>query len=137
MIDKLQFAYQPKSVNDAVLTLVHEIAQHIDKLGCFARALFADFSSAFNTMQTHVLLDKLHQMNVPPYLILWIKDFLSDRTQRVKVQNCLSDPVSLDTGAPPPPPKDVSFPLYCLFYTQMTVELLWTTSQCSNTRMIP
>ena len=58
MIDKLQFAYQPrKSVNDAVLTLVHKIAQHTDNLGCFARALFADFSSDFNTMQTHVLLD--------------------------------------------------------------------------------
>ena len=39
-------------------------------------------------------------MNVKPSLILWIKDFLSDRTQRVKVQNCLSDQICLNTGAP-------------------------------------
>ena len=101
LIDQLQFAYQPeKSVIDAVLTLIHQLAQHTDKLNCYARALFVDFSSAFNTMQIHVLLQKLHQMNVPPSLILWIKDFLSDRTQVVKVQNCLSNPITLNTGAP-------------------------------------
>ena len=101
LLDKLQFAYQPKkSVNDAVVSLVQEIAQHTDKLGCYARALFADFSSAFNTMQTHILLQKLHHMNVPPPLILWIKDFLTDRTQRVKVHSNLSDSICINTGAP-------------------------------------
>ena len=75
---------QPKkSVDDAVITLIQEIAQHTDKLGCYARVMFADFSSAFNTMQTHILLQKLLRMNVPPSLILWKKDFLTDRTQRV------------------------------------------------------
>ena len=101
ILDNLQFAYQPKkSVNDAVLTFVHELAQHIDIPGCYARALFVDFSSAFNTMQIHILLQKLHHMKVPPSLILWIKDFLCNRSQTVKVQNTLSDPVCLNTGAP-------------------------------------
>ena len=101
LIDKLQFAYQPeKSVSDAVLTLIHQLAQHTDKLKSYARAFFVDFSSAFNTMQIHVLIQKLGHMNAPPSLILWIKEFLSDRTQVVKVKNCLSNPISLNSGAP-------------------------------------
>ena len=55
-IDKYQFAYQPyKSVHDAVL-LVNGIQQHTDRSGCYARATFIDFSSAFNTTLMHFLI---------------------------------------------------------------------------------
>ena len=95
------FAYQPKKcVNDAILTLIHMVLQHVDKVGRYVRITFVDFSSAFNTIQNHVLVDKLKQMNAKASLILWIQDFLSNRTQRVKVQNELSDPISINTGSP-------------------------------------
>ena len=101
LIDSLQFAYQPKkSVNDAVLALIQRITEHTDNLGCYARACFADFSSAFNTMQVHVLIEKLKQFRVKPALILWIKDFLMNRKQRVKVKNALSDTITINTGSP-------------------------------------
>ncbi|XP_033638510.1 uncharacterized protein LOC117299158 [Asterias rubens] len=52
--DIYQFAYQPnKSVQDTVLSSTHEIYQQ-----CYARALFIDFSSAFNTIQSTLLLEK-------------------------------------------------------------------------------
>ena len=76
------------------------ILQHVDKVGCYVRITFVDFSSAFNTLQTHILVDKLKQMNVPSSLILWIQDFLSNRTQRVKIQNEMSDTITINTGSP-------------------------------------
>ena len=100
-IDCFQFAYQSnKSVNDAVLILIQMIAEHTDQLGCYARACFADFSSAFNTIQTHMLIRKLKQLHVKSSLILWIKDFLTNRRQTVRVQDALSETITINTGSP-------------------------------------
>ena len=100
-IDCFRFAYQSnKSVNDAVLILIQMIAEHTDQLGCYARACFADFSSAFNTIQTHMFIRKLKQLHVKSSLIRWIKDFLTNRKQTVRVQDALSDTITINTGSP-------------------------------------
>ena len=94
-VDPLQFAYrQNRGVEDAVLTLMHETLAHINNKGSYARILFVDFSSAFNTVQTHLLIPKLSAMNVSPHLALWIADFLSNRTQQVCVRQELQGPSS-------------------------------------------
>ena len=86
-VDPLQFAYRHnRGVEDAVLTLIHETLAHINANGSYARILFVDFSSAFNTVQPHILLGKLQDMNICPHLSLWIADFLHNRTQRVCVK---------------------------------------------------
>ena len=70
------------------------------------RVLFIDFSSAFNTIQTHVLTKKLLNLEVNPDLILWIRQFLCDRSQRVRLNGplcrdpVLSDEIMLNTGTP-------------------------------------
>ena len=44
---KLQFTYQAnRSTDDAIITLIHEIAQHLDGDSTYARSLFIDYSSA-------------------------------------------------------------------------------------------
>ena len=49
--DPLQFAYRKnRSVDDAVSVLLHSILQHLEKKDSYARVLFIDFSSAFNTI---------------------------------------------------------------------------------------
>ena len=35
----------------------------------YARILFIDFSSAFNTIQRHVMIDKLQKLDVPAALV--------------------------------------------------------------------
>ena len=47
--------------------------------------MFFDFSSAFNTIQPHLLAEKLMKMKVSPYTILWILDYLTSRPQFVKI----------------------------------------------------
>uniref|UniRef100_A0AAV2JYY0 glucuronosyltransferase n=1 Tax=Knipowitschia caucasica TaxID=637954 RepID=A0AAV2JYY0_KNICA len=62
----LQFAYRAnRSVDDAINLALHHILQHLDSPGTYARVLFVDFSSAFNTILPSLLQDKLSQLNVP------------------------------------------------------------------------
>ncbi|KAK3547774.1 hypothetical protein QTP86_029917 [Hemibagrus guttatus] len=82
LLDPLQFAYKAnRSVDDAVNMALHFILQHLDSPASYARILFVDFSSAFNTIVPALLRDKLFQLNVPDSMCSWITDFLTDRRQ--------------------------------------------------------
>ena len=59
-----------------------------------------DFSSAFNTIIPVKLFDKLVSLNVHPAIYHWTLNFLHHWPQSVKVNNSLSKPVILNTGAP-------------------------------------
>ncbi|KAK3522494.1 hypothetical protein QTP86_016002, partial [Hemibagrus guttatus] len=86
LLDPLQFAYRAnRSVDDAVNMGLHYILQHLDKPGTYARILFVDFSSAFNTIIPGTLLNKLTQLSVPTSICQWITSFLTDRQQRVRL----------------------------------------------------
>lgn len=66
LLDPLQFAYRAnRSVDDAVNLALHFILEHLDSPGTYARILFVDFSSAFNTILPGLLRDKLYQLSVP------------------------------------------------------------------------
>ena len=100
-LDPLQFAYLPKrSTEDAISTVLHEATQHLDKPSAYARCLFIDYSSAFNTIQPHILIGKLAKLNVPARLQLWVLDFLTRRQQRVRSHLETSTYLEINTGAP-------------------------------------
>jgi hypothetical protein len=100
-LDPFQFAYkQNRSTDDATLTLLHNAYSHLDKSGSFVRILFIDFSSAFNTIQPHLLASKLLSLDVNPKLILWIVDFLVNRSQTVCFQQALSSSRTTCVGSP-------------------------------------
>ncbi len=72
-----------------------------------------DFSSAFNTIQSHLLVEKLlHQFKLEANLVGWILDFLTNRSQRVRVN--LSDLTLTSTGSPQ---GCVLSPLFYILYT--------------------
>ena len=71
----------------------NSITSHIDSSGTTVSVLFTDFSSAFSIMQTHVLIKKLLNLEVNPHFILYIRQFICDRPQRVK----LNDPLCRDS----------------------------------------
>ena len=101
LMDILQFAYQSKrSTDDAIITLIHDLAQHLDGYSKSARCLFIDYSSVFNTMQPHVLMERLAGYNVPARLQLLVLDFLTNRQQYVRTQSELSFIIMINTGAP-------------------------------------
>ncbi len=73
---------------------------HLDYSGTYARILFVDFSSAFNTIIPALLQNKLSQLNVPDSTSRWITDFLFDRRQHVKLWKHVSDSQTISTGSP-------------------------------------
>uniref|UniRef100_A0A674MJD0 Reverse transcriptase domain-containing protein n=2 Tax=Takifugu rubripes TaxID=31033 RepID=A0A674MJD0_TAKRU len=101
LLDPLQFAYRAnRSVDDAVNLALHSTLQHLDSPGTYARILFVDFSSAFNTIRPALLQDKLSQLSVPDSLCRWITHFLTDRRQYVRLGKTVSDSVTISTGSP-------------------------------------
>ena len=76
LLDPMQFAYRAnRSVDDAVNMALHFILQHLDSAETYARILFVDYSSAFNTIIPTLLQDKLSQLHVPDSTCRWITDF--------------------------------------------------------------
>ena len=100
-LDPMQFAYRKnKSVDDALLVFLNNITKHLDVPKSYARVLFIDFSSAFNTIQPHLLAQKLIALNVNTSTILWIIEFLTHRTQYVNLNGKSSETLITNTGAP-------------------------------------
>ncbi len=93
-----------------MLVVLDQVYSQLDKPGTSIRLMFYDFSSAFNTIQPHVLVDKLLAMNIHPTIILWVLDYLTNRPQFVMMKNkshntatcsvSLSDTLVTNTGAP-------------------------------------
>ncbi len=78
LLDPLQFSYRAnRSVDDAVNMGLHYILQHLDRPGTYVRIMFEDFSSAFNTIFSNLLLPKLTQLSVPTAVCQWITSFLT------------------------------------------------------------
>ena len=100
--DPMQFAYKAnRSVEDAVSMTLHQITQHLETPKTYARILFLDFSSAFNTIVPQKLYDKLlNTLHIDRSMCNWVLDFLLDREQIVRVGGLVSDKVVLNTGAP-------------------------------------
>ncbi len=100
-LDPLQFAYKAKrGTEDAVACLLHLLLQHLDSPGNSARILFVDFSSAFNSIQSHLMIQKLYYLNIPTRLIHLIYNFLSNRQQVVRLGSTTSSALTINTGAP-------------------------------------
>jgi len=100
-MDPSQFAYRSnRGTDDATLSLLHHAFDHLEKPGSFVRILFIDFSSAFNTIQPHLLAHKLLSYSVTPRLVLWIVQFLVHRSQSVRFHSALSSLKHTSTGAP-------------------------------------
>ena len=59
-LEENQFAYRCKrSTKDACISLDHYIRCHMEKPNSYARVLFVDYSSAFNTIVPSILVSKL------------------------------------------------------------------------------
>ena len=50
-------------------------------------AVFVDFSRAFDSVDHHLLLQRLQKLDVDPYLVRWALAFLTNRQVRVRMGN--------------------------------------------------
>ena len=100
MLHRSQFAYRKKtSTEHAVLTMTEEWRKNLDK-GFDVVALFIDLSKAFDTVDHNILLAKLEHYNFHPNFIRLIKNYLEDRSIKVKVNDSFSESCPIRVGVP-------------------------------------
>ncbi len=71
-----------------------------DRYHFVCRFTVVDYSSAFNTIVPATLVAKLQTLGLNRSLCSWILDFLTGRSQVVRMGNNTSSPLILNTGAP-------------------------------------
>jgi hypothetical protein len=85
-IDKRQYgSLKRSSTTHALLSFIYHLLSRSDEPKNVIRIFRLDFAKAFDHID-----HKLSSMEVPPIIISWIKNFLTEREERVKTGHCVS-----------------------------------------------
>ncbi|CAB3254600.1 unnamed protein product [Arctia plantaginis] len=87
------------STEDAVASLVDEIVNSLEN-GQKCLSIFLDLTKAFDTVSVPHLLRNMEGMGIRGYALGIFKDYLSDRTQCVKIDDIVSSSEPLLFGVP-------------------------------------
>ena len=99
-IDVKQFAVPGKSTTQALVYLLHIMLAALDAGHCLVRLFFADFRKGFDLVDHNILIDELENLNVHPVIIRWIRSFLTNREQCVRIGRCTSSWKTASGGLP-------------------------------------
>ena len=89
------------STTHALVNLVHNWSQATDGTGADVRVIALDYRKAFDLIDHNILISKLSNYGINQHIVNWICDFLSNRSQRVKLANdCLSEWKLVPAGVP-------------------------------------
>lgn len=84
--DPHQFAYRTKTTTmDTVSTDLPAATSHLEQGRNRTQLFIIDLSSAFNTVLPNRLVSKLPELGISDSVCLWIRDFLTDRSWRVRI----------------------------------------------------
>jgi hypothetical protein len=81
-----------------LVTVLHDIGKNLDSNK--VDMIYLDFSKAFDSIDHAILLQQLHMHGIKGSLLLWFKDYLTDRFQCVVLDNVASDWFSVTSGMP-------------------------------------
>lgn len=87
------------SCETQLLSFTNDLFVNTDQ-GFDTDCIFLDFAKAFDTVSHDLLLLKLSKLSIDPNVLSWIKDFLSNRTQYVTANDCLSPSCAVTSGVP-------------------------------------
>ena len=79
-----------KGTADALNYITHKIYQNLDKSKRIM-ASFLNIAKAFDTIKHDILLSKLERYGIRGKVLLLFKSYLSDRQQKVRIQNQTSE----------------------------------------------
>ena len=114
-----QSAYKSShSTETALLKIQNDIAFSVDSGKAVALTLL-DLSAAFDTIDHSLLYDCLHDwFGLDGTVLLWIKSYLSNRKQKIKIGDSFSESVILPLGVPQ---GSVLGPLLFTLYTSQVI----------------
>jgi hypothetical protein len=85
--------------SDAILTLTQMVASNMD-VGLRTVAVFLDLAKAFDTVSHALLLGKLERIGIVGSTLEWFRSYLSDRVQRVRINDAYSEAEFVRFGVP-------------------------------------
>lgn len=100
LIAPTQFGFRSgKSTSDAVHELTDYVVTNMDG-GDKVMAIFLDLAKAFDTVSVPILVGKMERLGIRGLPLNLFKDYLSGRTQRVKIDEFISDEQIINYGTP-------------------------------------
>lgn len=95
-----QFGFKDTgSTTCALIKLFDYIVSSLDDRKCLhVDALLIDYSRAFDVVDHLLVLNKINSLNLPTFIKNWINSFLTDRSQRVKSNDLLSNELPINRG---------------------------------------
>ena len=101
LLDKYQSAYRAfHSTETALLRVQNDILQALNNKKVVALVML-DLSAAFDTIDHQLLFERLQSLfKITDSALLWIKSYLSDREQVVRISHFVSNTASVNFGVP-------------------------------------
>ena len=93
VIDHSQYGAIPNSlITMALISMLHHWCVNTDGNGTTIRTILFDYHKAFDFIDHSILVNKVGNLNITRSIVNWIIDFLSHRTQRLKLaKGCYSE----------------------------------------------
>ena len=96
----IQWGFQAgKSTVAALIATTHDWLTQLE-VGRDIGSIFFDLKKAFDTVPHKALLDKLQQLNVSPFILRWVRSYLTARHQKVVIGGEDSDTIPVISGVP-------------------------------------
>ena len=91
LLHNRQWAYRKgKSAEQLLIHLKERWREAVEKK-LYVGILFVDFTKAFDTVSHNILLQKLNDIGIRWDVWLWLKNYLTERWQVVRINGCDSD----------------------------------------------
>ena len=100
LLDNRQWAYRKgKSTEHLLIHLTERWREAVERK-LFVGILFVDFTKAFDTVSHNILLQKLNDLGIRGDIWLWLKNYLTERRQFVRINGSDSDTHIIAHGVP-------------------------------------
>ena len=106
LLNNMQFGFTPeKSTIDAVTLFLGKLIKNLENKD-YSLGMFVDFSKAFDTLDHNILLYKLQNLGIRGIAYNWLKSYLTERKQTVRLytehsnEYILSDFYNISHGIP-------------------------------------
>ena len=96
-----QFAYRKgHNTTMALLNSQHNRLKLLDGNADFVLIFSCDFSKAFDSVPHGILISKPRDVDINPYILNWLDSYISNRRQRIVVDNIITEYLDITRGVP-------------------------------------
>ena len=107
------------STATALIQMYDRWVEEVDD-GNMVGVMMVDLSAAFDMVDHNILLQKLELFGLDDLSLMWMKSYLSGRSQSVFVDGCMSPPMAIECGVPQ---GSILGPLMYILFTNDVPEL--------------